>query len=538
MKIVGRVVKASKNHPLNQEEVSLDKKPGKSLWKSTGIAGSMTTISRVLGFIRDIVIARFFGATAGVDAFIVAFKIPNFLRRLFAEGAFSHAFVPVLSEYQTKHSPDELKGLIDRVAGNLALIVGLVTVLSILAAPLLIMVFAPGFIGETEKFDLATQMLRITFPYILLISLTAFMGAILNTFGRFAIPALTPCLLNIALILAAVFLAPQMSKPITALAWGVFAGGVLQLIFQFPFLQRLGLMPRWRVDWQHPGVKKIMSLMVPALFGVSVAQINLLVDTIFASFLPAGSISWLYYSDRLMEFPLGVFGVALATVILPHLSRQHAKEEGAGFSNTIDWAMRSICLIALPAAIGLFILAGPLLTTLFQYGAFNTHDVIMSTRSLLAYAFGLQAFILVKVFASSFYAKQDIKTPVKVAVLALVSNIVFNAILIVPLAHAGLALATTLSAFINAGVLFYLLRRRQIYKACAGWGMYALRIIIANLCMIAAIWFASPGLEQWLAWGWQLRFLNLGGILCLAVIIYFASLYLLGLRFKHITHKT
>ncbi|OGT19280.1 MAG: murein biosynthesis integral membrane protein MurJ, partial [Gammaproteobacteria bacterium RBG_16_57_12] len=420
----------------------------KHLLKSTAVVGFMTLISRVLGLARDMVIARFFPIGAGTDAFFVAFKIPNFLRRLFAEGSFSQAFVPVLSEYRATRSDDEVRRLADHVAGTLAGVLFLVTLAGVLAAPLLIVLFAPGFMDDQPKLMLAADMLRITFPYILFISLASLASGVLNTYGRFAVPALTPVFLNLAMIGAAIWLAPLFDPPVLALAWGVFIGGVVQLLFQLPFLYRLRLLPRPRWGMADAGVRRILSLMGPSIFAVSVTQINLLINTVIASFLITGSVSWLYYSDRLVEFPLGVFGVALATVILPALSRKHAAAAPEEFSHTLDWALRWVALIGIPATLGLAMLSGPLLCALFQYGAFDSRDLEMSRLSLMAYSLGLLGFILVKVLVPGFYARQDTRTPVRVAVIALVSNLIMSMAFVMPMVrldipgpHAGLALA-------------------------------------------------------------------------------------------------
>jgi hypothetical protein len=340
----------------------------------------MTFLSRLLGLARDIVIARFFSASDAADAFFVAFKIPNFLRRLFAEGAFSLAFVPVLTEYRNNYTAAQTRDLIDRVAGTLGFILLLLSLFGVIASPLLIGVFAAGFIDQPAKFDLTADMLRITFPYILLISMTAMSGGMLNTWKRFAVPAFTPVLLNLSMIGCAVYLSPRLDLPITALAWGVLIAGVAQLLFQLPFLYREGLLPRPKWGWRHEGVQKIIRLMIPALFGSSVAQINLLFDTFIASFLVTGSVSWLYYSDRLLEFPLGVFGIALATVVLPNLSEAHYKKGATHFNDTLRWAIQLSLLIAVPATFGLFLLAQPILATLFQYGAFSANDSIMAAH--------------------------------------------------------------------------------------------------------------------------------------------------------------
>jgi putative peptidoglycan lipid II flippase len=495
----------------------------------------MTTISRVFGLIRDIVIARLFGASLGMDVFIVAFRIPNFLRRLFAEGGFSQAFVPVLSEYKEQRSRDEVKALVDQTAATLGLILFVITVIGVLAAPLLIMIFAPGFIADEAKHALASDMLRITFPYILFISLTAFAGSILNTYRQFAGPAFTPVLLNLSLIAVAIWLAPAMDVPVKALAWGVLIAGVVQLVFQFPFLLRIRMVPHPGLNKDREGVKRILKLMVPALFAVSIVQINLLVDTLIASFLVTGSISWLYFSDRLLEFPIGVFGVALATVILPSLSEKHAQQSSASFSQMLDWALRWVLLIGIPAALGLILLAQPMLTTLFQYEEFTAYDVTMASKSLIAYACGLPAFLLIKVLAPGFFSRQDTKTPVKVGAIAMVSNIVLNLLLVIPLAHAGLALATSLSAFIQVGLLYWLLRKQGVYRPEAGWYLFIAKIVVAALLMCLLLDYHVVDVSQWLAWGVldrvaQLALWVFGGAAC-----YLAALWVMGMRLRDMT---
>jgi putative peptidoglycan lipid II flippase len=427
------------------------------LIKSTGTIGGMTILSRILGYARDVVVASLFGATAGVDMFLLAFRIPNFLRRLFAEGAFSQAFVPILSEYKATRSPDEVKNLVDHVSGNLAAIVFVVTILGILFSPVLLLVFAPGYAGDATKYEITTHMLRITFPYIFFISITALMGGILNVYKKFAIPAVTPVLLNLSIMGAAILLSPYTEEPHYSLAWGVFIGGIVQLLFPIPFLKKMRMLPRfWAYwfDWSNPGVKKILCLMGPALIGASAMQINLMVDTAFASFLPSGSISWLYYSDRLLEFPIGVFGVALATVVLPDLSEKYATRSVAAFSGSIDWALKWVLLLTVPATVGLFLLAGPIISTLFQRHAFTAEDVLMSQQSLMALSVGLIGFISIKVLVSAFYARQDTKFPVKIAFVSIFSNVMFILLFIGPLKHAGLALASSLASFINVGILF------------------------------------------------------------------------------------
>lgn len=508
----------------------------KTLIKSTAIVGSMTMISRVLGFIRDIVIARFFGAGEGTDAFFVAFKIPNFMRRLFAEGAFSQAFVPVLSEYKETKSTDALKELIEKTAGTLATVLFFITVLGVIGAPILIYMFAPGFDASELRHDLAVDMLRLTFPYLFFISLTAMAGGVLNTFGKFAIPAITPVLLNLSFLAAIFYLSPLLDEPIMALAWGVLLAGVAQLVFQFPYLKKLGLLPRLSFDRHHTGVKKIMNLMLPALFGVSVTQINLLLDTLLASFLVTGSVSWLYFSDRLVEFPLGIFGIALATAILPNLSKSYAAGKTDDFSASLDSGLRWVVLLGLPAAAGLFFLAQPMLATLFQYNAFSTSDVDSASLSLMAYAVGLPAFILVKVLVPGFTARQDMKTPVRIGVLAVAANMLMSVTLVFFFQHAGLALATSLAAFLNAGLLFRALRKEGIFKPQRGWASFIVKVLMANL-IVGVIYFYDYSLMQWYQWGVFDRAMHLTLEILAVAILYVVSILLLGIRPKHLLFK-
>jgi len=515
---------------------------GRRLLRSTSVVGAMTLLSRVLGLVRDVVFARMFGASIVMDAFFVAFKIPNIFRRFFAEGAFSQAFVPVLAEYERHHPPAEVRELVDRVAGTLAAALFLITLLGVLAAPLVILVFAPGFYtGEqpdaAARHELAVAMLRWTFPYLFFISLTALAGAILNTRRQFAVPAFSPVLLNLVLIVFAAWVAPMYERPGVALAVGVFAAGLVQLACMLPFLARQGLLPRPRFGLAHQGVRRIMKLMAPVLFGSSVAQISILFDTLIASFLAVGSISWLYYSDRLMEFPLGVFGIALATVILPNLSHQHASHAPAEFSRTLDWALRLVVLIAAPAAIGLCLLAGPMLTTIFYGGRFGIEDTRMAEISLIAYGFGLLGFTLVKVLVPGYFARQDTRTPVRIGLLALGSNMVMNIVLVLlwlrmdwagP--HAALALATSLSAFLNAGLLWRGLTRARVLQPAPGWGRFLLRIAVGCGVMAMILSEATPAAMQWFeATLWQ-RIGWLAALIGAGSLAYFATLYAVGLR--------
>lgn len=509
----------------------------KRLFKSTFNVGSMTLLSRIFGLVRDVVIAFMFGAKDNTDAFFVAFKIPNYFRRLFAEGGFSQAFVPILSEYKSQRTEEEVQDLLDYVCGTLASVLFVITLIGVIATPVFIYIFASGFMAHEGKFDLTVSMLRITFPYLLLISLTAMAGGILNTYRQFTVPAFTPVLLNISLILCAIYLAPQLEQPVMALAIGVFIAGLVQLGFQIPFLMKLRRLPRPRFDWQHSGVRRVVKLMVPTLFAGSVAQLNIMIDMMIASWLVSGSISWLYYSDRLMEFPLGVFGIALATVILPNLSEKHAEGSKEQFSRLMDWALRWVFLIGLPAAVALIVLSRPMLSTIFQYGEFTNHDVDMGQRSLIAYAVGLMSLILIKILSNGFFARQDTRTPVKIAIIAMFTNLILNLILVVPLQHAGLALATSLAATLNAGLLYYFLRKRGIIKLEAGWLLFMSRLLVALVSMIALLLYLSPEISFWQESDVIERVIQLAIMIVAGASVYFFSLWLSGLRLKHLLIK-
>ncbi|MFY0702021.1 MAG: murein biosynthesis integral membrane protein MurJ [Bermanella sp.] len=504
------------------------------LLRSSSIVSAMTLLSRVLGLARDILVASYFGARA--DAFFVAFKIPNFFRRLFAEGAFSVAFVPVLSEYKVQEK--DVRALVKAVSGTLLAIIGPFTIIAVAAAPLLTWVFAPGFASNPEKFALTSELLRITFPYLLLISLTAFYGSVLNTYGNFAIPAVTPVLLNLCLILATYYFTPWFAEPLMALAWGVMLAGVVQLGFQLPFVMKLGLLAMPKPAFADSGVKRILVLMVPALFGVSVSQINLLLDVLLASFLESGSVSWLYYSDRLAQLPLGIFAIAIAVVILPSLSQKHAGKNQQQFSQTLDWGLRMVLLIGLPSALALVLLATPLMATIFYRGEITAYDVQKMSYSLMAYGSGLLAFMLIKVLAPGFYARQDTKTPVKIGIRAMVANMLFNLPLVLLLAHTGLALATTLSAYLNAMWLFFGLRKAGFYQAQAGWGKWMARIVVANGVMVAVILNLNPAIDQWMVFNeWQ-RAMWMLALVSAGAGSYGLSLILMGVRLRDLSAKT
>jgi putative peptidoglycan lipid II flippase len=501
-----------------------------NLLKAMLTVSGMTLISRILGFVRDAVIARMFGAGLATDAFFVAFRLPNLLRRLFAEGAFSQAFVPILAEYKTRNGEAETRRLVDRVATLLALVLVVVTALGVVAAPVLVYVSAPGFAADGEKFQLTTAMLRITFPYILFISLVSLAGGILNTWSRFAVPAFTPTLLNVAFIVGALGFAPHFDPPALVLAWAVFAGGILQLALQIPFLVRIGMLPRLRWAPADAGVRRILLLMGPAVLGVSVGQFSLLLNTIFASFLQEGSVSWLYYADRLMEFPTGLLGVALGTVLLPSLSKHHTDRAPEEFSRLLDWGLRLTLMLALPAAAGLALLAIPLIATLFHHGRFDAHDVEMTRQALVAYSVGLLGLILVKVLAPGFYARQNIRTPVKIAMITLLATQAMNAAFVFPLGHAGLALAIGLGACLNAGLLYRKLREHGIYMPQPGWGRFTVKVLVALALMCVAVHFAAGPNAWWLATAWQARTAALVGVVVLGAVVYLGALWVLGFR--------
>jgi len=505
----------------------------KQLFKSTAIIGLMTLISRILGFVRDMLIAQIFGVGLATDAFFVAFKIPNFFRRLFAEGAFAHAFIPVLADYKETGSQQELRDLINKTSGILALTLLFISLIGMISAPLLIMVLAPGFSLNGTQAELASRLLMMVFPYLLFITLVAFSGAILNAHEKFAVPALTPAILNICMIAAIIWLAPLMTEPVMALAYGVFAAGIVQVLFQLPALSRLGLLPRFKIDFQHPGVKRVTSLMLPAIFSVSVTQINLLLDSLFASFLAVGSVSWLYYSDRLVEFPLGILGMALSTVILPQLAKNYVANDSQAFSNSLDWGLRLIFLVGMPATIGLFVLAEPMLATLFQYDEFSATDRVFAGQSLKAYAIGLMGYFMIKILVPGFTSRQDMKTPFRYGVYAMAVSLGLNLVLIFPLAHAGLALATSLGACLNGLLLFRKLLQDQVYRPTQGLWLFLFRIILASGAMAACLSYWLD-IEQWNQWNATKRVLNLCEWIAIGGFVYMSALLLLGLRLRHL----
>jgi putative peptidoglycan lipid II flippase len=501
-----------------------------NLLRILATVSSLTMVSRLLGYVRDFFIARIFGAGLLTDAFFVAFKIPNLLRRLFGEGAFSQAFVPILAEYKNRSSAEETKSLIDAIATVLFLALVAAAALGMAAAPIIVYLTAPGFAAEPEKFALTVQLLRITFPYIVFISLVALAAGILNTWNRFAVPAITPTLLNVAFIVGAVFFADRFDPPVLVLAWAVFVGGLLQLAYQIPFLIKLKLLPRWRLDFSHPGLRRVLLLMLPAAFGVSVSQISLVLNQIFASFLPTGSVSWLYYADRLMELPSGVLGVAVGTILLPSLSKYHAGANAAEYSRLLDWGLRITVLLAVPAAAALAVLALPLVAMLFQYGRFGVEDAWMTQRALVAYSVGLVGIILVKILAPGFYARQNVATPVKIGIVTLVATQLMNLAFVGPLRHAGLALAIGLGACLNALLLYWYLRRGKAYVPQPGWPLFVLKVL-ASVALMAVVLFTTMGeAAWWLRAGWQLKVPAVLGLVLLGGAAYGACLLAFGLR--------
>ena len=509
-----------------------------NLLKALATVSGMTLLSRILGFVRDFVIARIFGAGMATDAFFVAFKLPNLLRRLFAEGAFSQAFVPILAEYKSKQGEDATRVFVSYVSGLLTLALAVVTVAGMLAAPWVILVTAPGFADTADKFALTTQLLRITFPYILLISLASLVGAILNTWNRFSIPAFAPTFLNISMIGFALFAAPYFHPPVLALAWAVTVGGVLQLIYQLPHLKKIGMLVLPRVNFRDAGAMRVVKQMGPAILGVSVSQISLIINTIFASFLASGSVSWMYYADRLMEFPSGVLGVALGTILLPSLSKSFSSGNHDEYCRLMDWGLRLCFLLALPSAVALGILAKPLTVSLFQYGKFTAFDAAMTQRALVAYSVGLIGLIVVKVLAPGFYSRQDIKTPVKIAIVTLIMTQVMNLAFIGPLKHAGLSLSIGLAACLNASLLYWQLRKQKIFTPQPGWAWFLARLVISVLVMSAALVGMLYIMPDWSQGTMLWRLLRLMAVVVAGIAAYFAALAVLGFKVKEFVRRT
>ncbi|MDG9928365.1 MULTISPECIES: murein biosynthesis integral membrane protein MurJ [unclassified Pseudomonas] len=511
-----------------------------NLLKSLAAVSSLTMLSRVLGFVRDTIIARTFGAGVASDAFVVAFKLPNLLRRIFAEGAFSQAFVPILAEYKTQQGEEATRTFLAYVAGLLTLVLALVTLLGILAAPWIVWITAPGFADEAERFALTTDLLRVTFPYILLISLSSLVGAVLNTWNRFSVPAFVPTLLNVSMIVFSVWFAPYFDPPIMALGWAVLVGGLAQFLWQLPALKKTGMLVLPRLSLRDTGVWRVLKQMGPAIFGVSVSQISLIINTIFASFLVAGSVSWMYYADRLMELPSGVLGVALGTILLPALAKTYASADREEYSRLLDWGLRLCFLLVLPCTLALAIIAEPLVVSLFQYGKFTAHDSAMTQQALVAYAVGLLALILIKILAPGFYAQQNIKTPVRIAIVSLLATQAMNALFVfgLDLRHAGLALAISLAACLNAGLLYWQLRSRRMYQPQPGWTPFLLKLVLAVVVMAAVLLALMHVMPAWEQGDMLMRLLRLGALVATGAVTYFGMLLLLGFRPRDFARRT
>jgi putative peptidoglycan lipid II flippase len=511
-----------------------------NLLKSLAAVSSMTMLSRVLGFVRDTIVARMFGAGMATDAFFVAFKLPNLLRRIFAEGAFSQAFVPILAEYKTQQGEEATRTFIAYVSGLLTLVLAVVTALGMIAAPWVIWVTAPGFVDSPEKFELTSSLLRVTFPYILLISLASLAGAILNTWNRFSVPAFVPTLLNLSMIFFALFLTPYFDPPVMALGWAVLVGGLLQLLYQLPHLKKIGMLVLPRLNLRDAGVWRVMKQMGPAILGVSVSQISLIINTIFASFLVAGSVSWMYYADRLMELPSGVLGVALGTILLPALSRSFSSKNTEEYSRLLDWGLRLCFLLALPCSLALAIISKPLTVSLFQYGKFSAHDAQMTQFALIAYAVGLLGIILVKVLAPGFYARQNIATPVRIALVTLATTQLMNLVFFftLPYPHAGLALSIGLAACLNAGLLFWQLRKQQLFTPQPGWTKFLAKLVLAVLVMAAVLVGAMVLMPAWDEGEMLVRLLRLGALVAVGIAAYFGVLLLLGFRLRDFSRRS
>lgn len=511
-----------------------------NLLKSLAAVSSLTMVSRVLGFVRDTIIARTFGAGVASDAFVVAFKLPNLLRRIFAEGAFSQAFVPILAEYKMQQGEEATRTFVAYVCGLLTLVLALVTAIGVLAAPWIVWATAPGFADEAERFELTVDLLRVTFPYILLISLSSLAGAVLNTWNRFSVPAFVPTLLNVSMIVFALFMTPYFDPPIMALGWAVLVGGLAQLLWQLPHLKKIGMLVLPRLSFGDLGVWRVLKQMGPAIFGVSVSQISLIINTIFASFLVAGSVSWMYYADRLMELPSGVLGVALGTILLPALSKTYASRDRDEYRRLLDWGLRLCFLLVLPCTLALAILAEPLVVSLFQYGKFGAEDALMTQRALVAYSVGLLALILIKILAPGFYAQQNIKTPVRIAIVSLLATQAMNALFVfgLDMAHVGLALAISLAACLNAGLLFWQLRRADIFQPLPGWGLFLLKLVVAVAAMVAVLLGLLQVMPVWAEGEMLVRLLRLGALVLAGLVVYFGTLLVLGFRLRDFARRS
>ena len=499
--------------------------------------GGITLFGRIVSLIRDTLMASVFGAGIASDAFLVAFRVPNFLRRVFVEGAFNHAFVPVLTEYSHLRDLNATRQLLSRVSTGLGMILVVITALGILATPWILNVLAPGFDGE--KAQLTETLLRIVLPYIVFISLVSLAGSVLNVFNRYYVPAFTPVWLNVSLIIAMLWFTDYFALPISALAWAVCLGGALQLAFQLPFLYKIGMLPRWDWNWRDSDVRRILGLMLPSMLGVSAAQVSLLLNALFASFMVSGSVTWLYYADRMMELPSCVLGAALGTVLLPNLSKTYVLGDQVAYCELLDWGLRLSILLAMPAVVGFFVLAVPLVVTLFGYGRFDGHDLAMTEAALIAYSMGLLGFITIKILVSAFYSRQNIKTPVRIACFVLCFSQVLNLILVLGLDmhHVGLALSISLGALLNAALLLLALYRSGTYQPQPGWWKFLLKVALALVLMGVALLLSRGNETSWLYYGLWQRLLHLSVLFGLGAGVYFTTLFVMGIRLSDYMKK-
>jgi len=498
----------------------------KKLAKSSLLFSLMTLFSRVFGFVRDIVLATVFGAGPALDAFVLAFRIPNLLRRLFAEGAFSQAFVPTLAEVESSlESTEKFTG---KVMGNLALVVAIISLVGMFFATFLVKIFAPGFAADDPRLAIASSMLVVTFPYIFFISLTALSSAILHVNNRFIVAAITPVILSLSLIIGAIFFRNYFVVPEMALAYAVFIAGLLQMIFQLYVLAKLGKLPHLRIDWRDTRVIKVITLMIPATYGAAIGQINLLVDSFFASFLPSGSMSWLYFADRLMEFPLGVVGVALTTVLLPNLAKSYTQNNTIEFDNRLIWGLQTAFILALPAAVGLYLIALPLVKVLLGSNNFMPQDILMTAKALQAYAGAIAGLMLAKIFSNAFYAQQDIRTPVKISTIVLLVNISLNYLLIGKFQHVGLAYATSIASLVDMVLLGSIWGFKYNFKFTILFKTCVPKVMLAMIAMVLFINYFTPSAAQWIIYTRFQGCIHLAWIISGAIFCYFSALRLSG----------
>ncbi|WP_027467944.1 murein biosynthesis integral membrane protein MurJ [Deefgea rivuli] len=509
-----------------------------NLLRSLAAVSSMTMVSRVLGYARDAIMANVFGAGAAMDAWVVAFRLPNLLRRIFAEGAFSQAFVPILADNKNNKGDDAAREFLAYVAGLLTLILAALTLIGMLTAPWIISVAASGFNKDQGQMALTTDLLRITFPYILLISLSSLAGAVLNTWNKYSVPAFTPTLLNISFIVFSLFLTPYFDPPIMAMAWALLVGGVAQLAYQLPHLKKIGMLVRPKINLKDPEVWRVLTLMGPAILGVSVSQISQLLNQNWASVLSAGSMSWIYYADRLMELPTGLLGVALGTILLPSLSKTLANNDQEEYSRLLDWGLRLALILALPSAVALAVIAEPLTFTLFQSGKFSIHSAEMTQLALVAYAVGIPGLILIKPLAPAFYARQNIKTPVKIAIFSLLVTQGLNLVFVPHLKHVGLPLSISIAALANAFLLYYQLRKQNLFSPQTGWLTFIWKLVLAVSIMAVALLSMMQVMPAWAQMNKLWQTFNLSILVAGGVFAYFAALGVLGFRIKQFSRRS